>query len=119
MNNRQLGKIKEDQASSYLEDLGYKIIARNWHYGKYGEIDIVAIDPKRFNNEFLVFIEVKYRSHSLDLSLQALSPHKLKRLQRLAQAFMKFKKINENSTNISFDFIAINKGKISHLKNIV
>ena len=53
-----LGKKGEEIAANYLAEKGYKIIARNWRFGK-DEIDIIAE-----HDNFLVIIEVKTRSSS-------------------------------------------------------
>ena len=44
MNNRHLGSIGEKIASRYLEENGYRILARNFRAGKIGEIDIIGWD---------------------------------------------------------------------------
>lgn len=48
------GKLGEDIACKYLAGKGYKIIERN-HRQKWGEIDIVSIDPRGM----LALVEVK------------------------------------------------------------
>jgi putative endonuclease len=48
-----LGTWGEWIALRYLRRLGWDIVARNWK-GRRGELDLVAYD-----NEFLVFVEVK------------------------------------------------------------
>lgn len=52
----ELGKLGEEIAVEYLSNKSYKIIERNWRFGKL-EIDIIAIDK-----DTLVFVEVKTRS---------------------------------------------------------
>jgi len=52
----ELGKLGEEIAVEYLSNKAYKIIERNWRFGKL-EIDIIAIDK-----DTLVFVEVKTRS---------------------------------------------------------
>ena len=42
MNNRQFGNFGEEIACKYLLDNGYKIIARNVHYSRFCELDIIA-----------------------------------------------------------------------------
>ena len=60
MSTRNLGLLGEQIASKYLENLGYKIIERNF-VSKLGEIDIVALDPSTSSGQVLVFVEVKAR----------------------------------------------------------
>lgn len=52
----ELGKQGEEIAVEYLISKGYKILKRNWYFGKF-ELDIITID-----NNTLVFVEVKTRS---------------------------------------------------------
>ena len=55
-NNRQFGYVGEEIAAKYLEDNGYKILARNVHYSRFCELDIVS----QYKNT-VVFVEVKTR----------------------------------------------------------
>lgn len=54
--NKSLGIYGEKAAIKFLEDEGYKVLARNYRC-KIGEIDIIAAD-----GDTLSFIEVKTRS---------------------------------------------------------
>jgi putative endonuclease len=117
-NQRQCGFEKETLVVNYLEKLGYEILIRNWYNSNRGELDIIAIDPERFNEKYLVFIEVKYRKNSIEHSLRALSKTKQSKLKKLALYYCKKENINPLSTNISFDFIALNDEQIEHIKNI-
>jgi len=118
MNTRKIGTSYEDIACRYLVDQGFTILDRNWRWSNKGELDIVAKDPKRFGKEYLVFIEVKYRGHSMRHSLEALGFSKLQQLKKLAAVYLLAKKLNYNHTAVTFDFIAIHNGKIQHLRNI-
>lgn len=117
-NNRELGAEKEDLACRYLSQLGYKILDRNWHWSNRGEIDIVVLDPNRFGKAYIVFVEVKYRAKSMEMSLLALSFEKIKQIKKLAQIYLERKNIDSQQF-ISFDFIAIHKNEIQHIKNII
>ncbi len=55
-NKRILGSLYEELAAAYLKDQGLEIIRKNYRV-KSGEIDLIALD-----GEYLVFVEVKYRS---------------------------------------------------------
>lgn len=57
-NKRQVGSFYEERAVSYLIENGYKIVERNFHAGRSGEIDIIARDA----TGLLVIFECKYRA---------------------------------------------------------
>ena len=58
-NNRRTGTGYERKAGAYLDFLGYKIVTYNYRC-RLGEIDLIARD-----GEYLVFVEVKYRTTSV------------------------------------------------------
>ena len=43
----ELGKFGEKISIEYLRNNGYKILARNFRMGRYGEIDIIAKESKK------------------------------------------------------------------------
>lgn len=55
-NKREVGSYYEQIAADYLISLGYRILERNFCCRR-GEIDLIARE-----GEYLVFVEVKYRS---------------------------------------------------------
>lgn len=55
-NKREVGTYYEEMAADYLIRCGYRILEKNFSC-RQGEIDLIAKD-----GEYLVFIEVKYRS---------------------------------------------------------
>ncbi len=55
MTKSEIGRLGEDNVCIYLENLGYRIIARNYRI-RGGEIDIIAQ-----NSEYTAFVEVKSR----------------------------------------------------------
>ena len=57
-NTRQIGTAYEQLAADYLKAQGYEILEHNFRCGL-GEIDLIARD-----GNYLVFVEVKYRSRS-------------------------------------------------------
>jgi putative endonuclease len=54
--SHNLGQKGENLAADYLKNTGFKILFRNWKWGKH-EIDIIAE-----NKDFVVFVEVKTRT---------------------------------------------------------
>lgn len=113
INKRRLGEAYEEQAARYLEQQGLKVLARNWHAGKRGELDIVAKD-----GDTLVFVEVKFRSgKAYGSPFEAIDSRKQARIGKLAMCYMKRYGISFGSS-CRFDCIGITKdGSISYLKN--
>ena len=109
-----IGDKGEDFAASYFEKQGYKIKARNVH-SRYGEIDLIAE-----NEDTVVFVEVKTRSHdSLDRAADAVTPAKQKKIILTALHY-----ISENHTDkiMRFDVFEVYHAngriyKFNHIKN--
>lgn len=80
---RQVGSEKEQAAGLFLQKQGYDILEYNF-YTRYGEIDIIAKDE-----EYLVFVEVKYRSDKRNgLPEEAISYKKMQKITKAAQYYM-------------------------------
>lgn len=89
-NTRIIGAKGEDIASSYLTSKGYRIIDRNFQT-KLGELDIIAE-----KGEFIIFIEVKYRSNlSFGYPYEAVNSHKLFKLQKMVEVYMVTNKVKK------------------------
>lgn len=116
MNHKQtLGAQGEQYAVSYLERLGYRILARNWR-GNRCEIDIVAMDK-----HCIVFIEVKTRaSAQFGLPVEAVTATKLAHMSSAAFAWLAQYDIRHRS--IRFDVIGIQLDStppaVTHLKGV-
>jgi putative endonuclease len=102
---RDKGKIGEDIAAQYLKKRGYKIIERNYCFGRKGEIDIIAKDP---DNGFTVFIEVKTKD-SLEFGYpeSAITKNKIEQVRKVADYYLYEKNITE--IDCRFDVITILK----------
>jgi len=81
--SRALGNIAEDKACTFIQELGFQIIERNYTL-RGGEIDIIAM-----KDGVLRFIEVKSGS-SYD-PLYNITPKKLQNVVNTAQRFMQKK----------------------------
>ena len=110
----ELARKGENFASAYLEGLGFKIIARNWRYGRL-ELDLICED-----SACLVFIEVKTR-RSADFGgpISAVNPAKQKLLCRAAAAWLSKNRAWERPAR--FDVVClIGQGKnfqVEHYRN--
>ena len=101
--HNDFGKEAEEEATNYLKNSGYEILARNF-YWQSAEIDIIA---KKDN--ILVIIEVKARKSFVN-------PHKI---QLLAKATNHYIKINDLDMEVRFDIISIVKNNAEyHLEHI-
>lgn len=111
--SKETGNIGEELAAKHLQDIGYKIIARNWFDLK-REIDIIALDGKT-----LVIVEVKYRTTgSGSEPYQNVNRKKQKLLVEAANRFV----INKNlDYEVRFDVVSISsfngKYQLEHIKN--
>ncbi|WP_374165718.1 YraN family protein [Arcticibacter sp. MXS-1] len=81
--HNQLGQRGEQIAAEFLLNKGYRILHRNWFYGK-AEVDIIAR-----SEQFLVFAEVKTRT-STDFGQpeEFVSSSKQRRLQWAAEGYI-------------------------------
>lgn len=85
---KALGAWGEDLAATHMEALGWRIVDRNWRYSRLGELDIVALVPNSSRGT-LVFCEVKTKSgHGYGEPLEAITVAKLRRIHRLACAWI-------------------------------
>ena len=82
MNKRAVGTAYEKLAGEYLRQQGYEILEYNFRC-RMGEVDIVAKD-----GEYLVFVEVKYRSSGRSGSpLEAVDRRKQRIISKVASYY--------------------------------
>ena len=101
INRRQIGADKEAFVCKWLEQNGYQIVDRNFRC-RTGEIDIVARE-----GGYLVFIEVKYRSHGTSgLPEEAVDVRKQWVISRVALYYLRRFGYGE-TTPVRFDVVAV------------
>lgn len=111
MSTVSVGNKAEDVACRYLENLGYKILERNFRI-RGGEIDIVAKDE-----DFLVFVEVKARfSHKYGLPVESMTKWKIRHLKKSALFYIT--KTNWGNKPYRIDFISIDYADSKESPNI-
>lgn len=111
MNKRRIGYEKEKEAAKYLESRGVEILQLNYR-NRSGEIDIVAR-----HNEYLVFVEVKYRQNADKGSpLEAVDIRKQKQICKVANHYRMTHGIGEFSP-VRYDVIGIEQDKITWIPN--
>ena len=110
-----LARFGEDQASLYLQKLGYKIIERNFRQS-YAEIDIVAIDQSE-SEKVLTFVEVKTRtSNQFGSPLESITYWKLKSLIKAAQFYKLTHKNLPDSLRIDAVSVTVSGDKIQNIE---
>lgn len=110
------GRIGEQKAAIFLQKKGYRILARNFRK-KYGEIDIIALEPQE---SALVFLEVKTRySYEYGYPEEAVNSRKIKNLTQTAEYYKMLHP--ELPKLMRIDVISVeidSKGKVRSLKHI-
>lgn len=97
--HNDLGKWGEDYAARYLEQKGYRIVARDWMY-RHKDIDIIAVDGSE-----LVFVEVRTRRNDVFIRPeQTIDMRKVKNITLAANHYVKTCNI---SLDIRFDIVSI------------
>lgn len=108
--NKVVGDYGEKIAVKFLRKNGYKILKTNYKT-EYGEIDIIAKDK-----DYLVFIEVKYRSNlKYGYPSEAVDERKQNQLRKLAYGFLTSKHLLWSLTRI--DVVEILGDEIKLYKN--
>ena len=111
VNKRALGSEKERAAAVFLEQQGYRILQMNYRC-RIGEVDLVAR-----HGEYLVFVEVKYRSDDRAVSgLCAVDVRKQRTIIRVAQYYMMQHGLDE-WTPCRFDVVSIDGEEITLIQN--
>jgi putative endonuclease len=112
--NISTGKQGEDAAARFLQQHGYRILARNWRH-KRCEVDIIAED-----NISIVIAEVKtLKQGSQDIPENRVDAHKEKMLSDAAEAWLE---AHPTEKELRFDIIAVsldanNQPTIRHFRD--
>lgn len=102
MNKRRIGAFQERLAAAFLSEHGVRIVARNFHNGRAGEIDLIGYD-----GDVLVFFEVKYRSFpgSGDPA-EAVTPSKQRSICQAARFYIASRHLSAEDP-MRFDVVAV------------
>ncbi len=115
MNRREDGSRGEEIVADFLREKGYSIKTCNY-FCKTGEIDIIA----EFK-DIVVFIEVKARrNQNYGRPAEAVTPSKLKRIERTALWYLSANKLHDRQARI--DVVEVwwesDGVRIEHLENV-
>ncbi|MGN0005580.1 MAG: YraN family protein [Candidatus Gastranaerophilaceae bacterium] len=110
---KKTGQKGEDIAVEYLQKKGYEILARNVHFSKNCEIDIIAKDGNT-----TVFIEVKTRTTlGFGHPFEAIDRKKMEKIYTGVLTYSQENKIKKYRID-GIAVIGVNSPKIEHLKNL-
>jgi len=102
-----LGRGAEDAAAAHLTRAGFRVVERNVRLG-HGEIDLVCRD-----GDAVVFVEVKCRRATWgDPPAAAVSWRKQRRLTRLAQHYLKWRRLGD--VRCRFDVVSVTLDAAGH-----
>jgi putative endonuclease len=119
LQRKSLGNLGETLAKGYLESIGYSIVERNWHYSRYGEIDIIAFEPDK---QVLAFVEVKTRrTDTYGSPLESISEEKQRKMRFLAEVYIALQAHALPVKHVSMDVITVTSDgdgqKIQHYQS--
>jgi putative endonuclease len=114
-NNHEVGARGENLAADFLRSNDFQIIERNYRYGKYGEIDIIAR-----KSGLIIFTEVKNRrSQRHGGALYSISSRKKKSLKSAARAFIAARpEFNRPDITFRFDLISVSEDAIDWIEDM-
>lgn len=112
--NYNKGRFGEDKAKKYLIDKGYVFIESNFMIDS-GEIDLIMNDK-----DWLVFVEVKYKSDDyMGIPEEMVDKRKLAQIRRVAEFYLlKNKEIKNIFSKYRIDAVCILGEQISHYENV-
>ncbi len=111
-----LGQRGEEYVAAELLRTGYTILARNWHHGKLGELDIVAQYGDKQDGQ-IVFVEVRTRqgpsSIAAEQALASVNTRKRAQLLRLAEAFLTEHNLHQIEWRITLAAVGYERGSFT------
>lgn len=108
--NKQFGELGEDIAAAYLLKKGYKLLTRNYRFGR------VEIDAVCEHRDEIIFVEVKTRSSDMmAYPEKAVGKAKQRNIRLAAERYLE-----ENNIVFParFDIIAVVKGEKLEVEHI-
>ncbi len=115
LHNRDFGSEGEDLAAVFLEKNDFSIICRNYRFGKYGEIDIIAR-----KEDLVIFVEVKHRgTERFGGALYSISAKKKSSIKTAARAFISASPdYDRRGITFRFDLISIKGDSIEWIEDM-
>lgn len=110
-NKRQLGNQVELAVKSFLQGHGVRIVEHSFRC-RFGEIDLIGYDE-----DTLVFFEVKYRStEEYGYAEEAVDLRKQKKISKVSDVYRLYHHIPMNQA-VRFDVVAVQNHTATWIKN--
>jgi putative endonuclease len=111
----EIGALGEQLAVEHLKSCGLEVLARNWRC-RYGELDVIAVDQQA---GLVVFVEVKTRTSDRFGGVeQAVTPQKVRRLRRLAGAWLASQDRRWAQVRIDVVGVRIGRGPLPEITHV-
>ena len=112
--NHKKGRYGESMAKDFLLKKGFELVETNFK-NKIGEIDLIMSD-----NDWLVFVEVKYKSDDrMGIPEEMIDKNKIWQVKRVAESFLvERKKDLKKFEKYRIDAVCILGEEIKHYENI-
>ncbi|MDT5073553.1 MAG: putative endonuclease, partial [Mycobacterium sp.] len=111
----EIGALGEQLAVEHLRSRGLQVLARNWRC-RHGELDVIAADVTA---GVVVFVEVKTRTSDRFGGVeQAVTPQKVRRLRRLAGAWLAAQSDSWPQVRIDVVGVRIGRGPIPEITHV-
>jgi putative endonuclease len=87
--HKALGSIGEKRAEQAVFEKGLVLVARNWRFGRRGELDLVAFNPA-LGRLHIIEVKTRHRANrnSTGSAIESITPAKQAQLRELAEAFL-------------------------------
>lgn len=109
---KNVGDFGENLIVDYLEQKGYRILARNFSKS-FGELDIVAL-----KGELIAFVEVKTRkSNDFAYAAEAVDFYKQQRIIRASQAYLLENNMSDFIIRFDVGEVYLDTRKINYIEN--
>ncbi|HOW83417.1 MAG TPA: YraN family protein [Spirochaetota bacterium] len=114
--NRTVGMHGEDEAALFFLSRGFEIVARNFRFGRHGEIDLIAR-----KDGLLVFVEVKTRSSDrYGGALYSINRRKAGTIRAAALSFLsQNSNFNKPEFTCRFDLLAVEDGNLVWHQDVI
>ena len=116
MNNartKTLGNAGEALVENYLQDLGYKILEKNYRR-RYGEIDLIAA-----KGDLIAFVEVKARNNPAFSAMASITRSKQHKIFLAAKSFIAKQRITDKILRFDVALVTVFEGNttIEYIEN--